>query len=135
MHECELFIVCLQFPLYWFSVPGILKGWIDRVLTQGFAFTLDKIYDNGIFKVCISVTNHENISSRNPTCPFYNRGLKVLCYILFENIRVSLGFLTLSSHLLMMIRFFVLFYFTLFIEIIEIVLLLVSAAINYNQII
>ncbi len=41
----------LQFPLYWFSIPGIMKGWIDRVLTQGFAFTLEKMYDNGIFKV------------------------------------------------------------------------------------
>ncbi|MBN3315182.1 NQO1 dehydrogenase, partial [Atractosteus spatula] len=42
--------VCSQFPMYWFSVPAILKGWIDRVLTQGFAFTLQSIYSNGVFK-------------------------------------------------------------------------------------
>ncbi|ASU85792.1 flavodoxin family protein [Nocardiopsis gilva YIM 90087] len=29
--------VILQFPMWWFSVPGILKGWIDRVFTYGFA--------------------------------------------------------------------------------------------------
>ncbi|WP_405006959.1 NAD(P)H-dependent oxidoreductase [Kitasatospora purpeofusca] len=29
--------VVLQFPLWWFSAPAILKGWIDRVLTFGFA--------------------------------------------------------------------------------------------------
>ncbi|MFB6891642.1 NAD(P)H-dependent oxidoreductase [Kitasatospora sp. NPDC056327] len=29
--------VVFQFPLWWFSVPAILKGWIDRVLTYGFA--------------------------------------------------------------------------------------------------
>ncbi|MFD7455431.1 NAD(P)H-dependent oxidoreductase [Kitasatospora sp. NPDC059827] len=29
--------VVLQFPLWWFSVPAILKGWIDRVFTFGFA--------------------------------------------------------------------------------------------------
>ncbi|MFF2953733.1 NAD(P)H-dependent oxidoreductase [Kitasatospora sp. NPDC057965] len=29
--------VVFQFPLWWFSVPAILKGWIDRVLTFGFA--------------------------------------------------------------------------------------------------
>ncbi|KAL1007766.1 hypothetical protein UPYG_G00091360 [Umbra pygmaea] len=46
--EAELII--FQFPMYWFSVPAILKGWIDRVLTQGFAFTLQNLYDNGIFK-------------------------------------------------------------------------------------
>ncbi|MDN3026379.1 NAD(P)H-dependent oxidoreductase [Streptomyces sp. S.PB5] len=30
--------VILQFPMWWFSVPAILKGWIDRVLTSGFAY-------------------------------------------------------------------------------------------------
>ncbi|XP_007574452.1 NAD(P)H dehydrogenase [quinone] 1-like, partial [Poecilia formosa] len=40
----------LQFPLYWFSVPAVLKGWFDRVLTQGFAFSLQKIYSKGVFK-------------------------------------------------------------------------------------
>ncbi|PSL56971.1 NAD(P)H dehydrogenase (quinone) [Saccharothrix carnea] len=30
--------VILQFPLWWFSVPAILKGWIDRVFTNGFAY-------------------------------------------------------------------------------------------------
>ncbi|MFB4289918.1 NAD(P)H-dependent oxidoreductase [Nonomuraea sp. ATR24] len=29
--------VILQFPLWWFSVPAILKGWIDRVFTFEFA--------------------------------------------------------------------------------------------------
>uniref|UniRef100_A0A1A7XP59 NAD(P)H dehydrogenase [quinone] 1 n=1 Tax=Iconisemion striatum TaxID=60296 RepID=A0A1A7XP59_9TELE len=43
-------LIIFQFPMYWFSVPAILKGWIDRVLTQGFAFTLQNMYSNGIFK-------------------------------------------------------------------------------------
>ncbi|MGP4109479.1 NAD(P)H-dependent oxidoreductase [Streptomyces sp. 4N509B] len=30
--------VILQFPLWWFSVPAILKGWFDRVLSRGFAY-------------------------------------------------------------------------------------------------
>uniref|UniRef100_A0A3P8RL63 Ribosyldihydronicotinamide dehydrogenase [quinone] n=1 Tax=Amphiprion percula TaxID=161767 RepID=A0A3P8RL63_AMPPE len=46
--EAELIV--FQFPLYWFSVPAILKGWFDRVLAQGFAFSLEKMYDNGVFK-------------------------------------------------------------------------------------
>lgn len=29
--------VILQFPMWWFSVPAILKGWIDRVFTLEFA--------------------------------------------------------------------------------------------------
>lgn len=48
VEEAELII--FQFPLYWFSVPAIMKGWMDRVLTQGFAFSLERMYDTGIFK-------------------------------------------------------------------------------------
>lgn len=28
----------LQFPLWWWSLPAILKGWIDRVMSNGFAY-------------------------------------------------------------------------------------------------
>lgn len=31
-------ILLLQFPLWWWSFPAILKSWIDRVLTSGFAY-------------------------------------------------------------------------------------------------
>ena len=31
-------LVVLQFPLWWFTVPAILKGWIDRVFTYDFAY-------------------------------------------------------------------------------------------------
>ncbi|GFG48575.1 NADPH:quinone reductase [Mycolicibacterium agri] len=31
-------VVVLQFPLWWYSVPAILKGWIDRVFVKGFAY-------------------------------------------------------------------------------------------------
>ena len=30
--------VILQFPLWWFSMPAILKGWVDRVYACGFAY-------------------------------------------------------------------------------------------------
>jgi len=37
--------VVFQFPFYWYSVPGILKEWMDQVFTYGFAFgsTGDKL--------------------------------------------------------------------------------------------
>ncbi|MEC4338754.1 NAD(P)H-dependent oxidoreductase [Stenotrophomonas pavanii] len=28
----------LVYPLYWWSLPAVLKGWIDRVFTQGWAY-------------------------------------------------------------------------------------------------
>ncbi|WUR13625.1 NAD(P)H-dependent oxidoreductase [[Empedobacter] haloabium] len=30
--------VILQFPLWWFSLPAILKGWVERVYAYGFAY-------------------------------------------------------------------------------------------------
>jgi len=30
--------VVLQFPFYWYSVPALLKKWIDDVLSYGFAY-------------------------------------------------------------------------------------------------
>ena len=31
-------VLILQFPLWWFSMPAILKGWVDRVFAYGFAY-------------------------------------------------------------------------------------------------
>ncbi|XP_014436931.1 ribosyldihydronicotinamide dehydrogenase [quinone] isoform X1 [Pelodiscus sinensis] len=48
VQEAELLI--FQFPLYWFSMPAIMKGWVDRVLVQGFAYNFPQYYDNGLLK-------------------------------------------------------------------------------------
>ncbi|WP_406663177.1 NAD(P)H-dependent oxidoreductase [Gallaecimonas sp. GXIMD1310] len=31
-------VVVLQFPFYWYSVPALLKKWLDEVLSYGFAY-------------------------------------------------------------------------------------------------
>lgn len=31
-------VIVWQFPWHWYSVPGVLKSWIDQVLTHGFAY-------------------------------------------------------------------------------------------------
>lgn len=43
-------LIILNFPLYWFSVPAILKGWIDRVFISGFCYGGLRFYDNGGLK-------------------------------------------------------------------------------------
>lgn len=45
---CDLMI--WQFPLWWFTVPGILKGWVDRVFAMGRFYGNGHFYDEGIFK-------------------------------------------------------------------------------------
>jgi NAD(P)H dehydrogenase (quinone) len=40
-------VLLLQFPLWWFSVPAILKGWVDRVFTMGRVYGGGKWYNRG----------------------------------------------------------------------------------------
>ena len=41
-------LIMFQFPLWWYSVPAILKGWIDRVLSNGFAYGDEQIFEKGL---------------------------------------------------------------------------------------
>uniref|UniRef100_H3B1W2 Ribosyldihydronicotinamide dehydrogenase [quinone] n=1 Tax=Latimeria chalumnae TaxID=7897 RepID=H3B1W2_LATCH len=43
-------LVIFQFPVYWFSMPAIMKGWIDRVFIQGFSYGIPGFYDEGFLK-------------------------------------------------------------------------------------
>lgn len=36
----------LQFPLWWFTMPAILKGWVDRVYAYGLAYGVGEHSDN-----------------------------------------------------------------------------------------
>ncbi|SCA56086.1 putative NADPH-quinone reductase (Modulator of drug activity B) [Candidatus Terasakiella magnetica] len=40
-------LVIFSFPIYWFSVPAILKGWFDRVLVSGICYGGKRFYDRG----------------------------------------------------------------------------------------
>lgn len=46
----EADIVIIYTPIWWFSVPAILKGWFDRVLAMGTAWDGGKIYEEGLLK-------------------------------------------------------------------------------------
>ncbi|MBO2010173.1 NAD(P)H-dependent oxidoreductase [Hymenobacter negativus] len=45
---CDVMI--WQFPLWWFSVPAILKGWVDRVFAMGRAYGNGRLYEHGPFR-------------------------------------------------------------------------------------
>ena len=40
-------LLILNFPIYWFSAPAMLKGWIDRVLVSGICYGGKRFYDQG----------------------------------------------------------------------------------------
>ena len=39
-----------QFPLWWFGLPAILKGWVDRAFAMGRMYGGGRIYDSGVFR-------------------------------------------------------------------------------------
>jgi NAD(P)H dehydrogenase (quinone) len=44
-------LVIFNFPLWWYSIPAIMKGWVDRVFASGFAYGGGKgVFENGVFK-------------------------------------------------------------------------------------
>lgn len=53
--EMDKFLWCdtviFIFPLWWFGLPAILKGWVDRIFAMGVTYGAGKgVYDGGTFK-------------------------------------------------------------------------------------
>src|SRR5262249_51691623 len=48
MEWCDLMI--WQFPLWWFGLPAILKGWVDRVFAMGRTCGNGRYYQAGVFR-------------------------------------------------------------------------------------
>ncbi|XP_066438367.1 NAD(P)H dehydrogenase [quinone] 1-like isoform X3 [Eleutherodactylus coqui] len=43
-------LVIFQFPLHWFGFPTIMKGWLERVFSSGFAYGAKSMFSEGPFK-------------------------------------------------------------------------------------
>jgi NAD(P)H dehydrogenase (quinone) len=41
-------LLIFNFPLWWFGMPAILKGWVDRVMAMGAIYGNGRYYENGI---------------------------------------------------------------------------------------
>jgi NAD(P)H dehydrogenase (quinone) len=46
LEACDLLI--FSFPIWWFGMPAILKGWVDRVFAYGRIYGGAKIYETGL---------------------------------------------------------------------------------------
>jgi NAD(P)H dehydrogenase (quinone) len=52
-------LLVLQYPMWWHLPPAMMKGWFDRVLAYGAAYTSNKRFENGRFvgkRAMLSVT-------------------------------------------------------------------------------
>jgi len=43
-------LLLLQFPLWWFSTPAILKGWFDRVFAFGVMYDFGRTWEQGVLR-------------------------------------------------------------------------------------
>jgi len=46
LEACD--VLLFSFPLWWFGMPAILKGWVDRVFAMGRTYGNGRLYENGI---------------------------------------------------------------------------------------
>jgi NAD(P)H dehydrogenase (quinone) len=62
-------LLILQYPMWWFGPPAILKGWADRVFTRGFAYAPGRKYDTGLMRgkrAMLSVTTGTSADTYAP---------------------------------------------------------------------
>lgn len=52
--------IVMIYPLWWTGLPAILKGWVDRVFTYGFAYKIDETGIVGLLKgkKAVLITTH-----------------------------------------------------------------------------
>lgn len=48
LEGCDLLI--FQFPIWWFGLPAILKGWVDRVFAMGCLYGGGRVYETGVMR-------------------------------------------------------------------------------------
>jgi NAD(P)H dehydrogenase (quinone) len=62
-------LVIFQFPVWWFGMPGILKGWTDRVFARGFAYVSGRKYDTGMFRGKLALVSTTTGTSADTYAP------------------------------------------------------------------
>ena len=62
-------LLILQFPMWWYSTPAILKGWIDRVFAFGVTYDFGRTWDRGVMtekRAMLSLTTSAPPSTFRP---------------------------------------------------------------------
>ena len=98
LRECDLLM--LQFPLWWFSLPAILKGWVDRVMSMGFAYGGGQSYDTGGMKgrkAMLSITTGGPDFMYSP--PGRNGDIEQILFPIQHGILYFCGFEVLPPHI------------------------------------
>ncbi len=88
------------FPIWWYQMPGILKGWIDRVFAYNFAYIFKDNINIGLLKnkTCSFIMTMGNILSNQLKAHFYKTfseaitefcGLKTNTFYLIDQVNMK----------------------------------------------
>ena len=96
-------LIIYQFPIYFTSMPAIMKGWIDRVLAPGFGFNpiTNSAYDSGLFKgksamLVTTAGSPKEMYSEGGAHGDLNKHLESVTHCVFE----FMGMKVLPSHVI-----------------------------------
>jgi NAD(P)H dehydrogenase (quinone) len=96
-------LLIFQFPIFFTSMPAIMKGWIDRVLAPGFGFNpvTNSAYDTGLFKgksaMLVTTTGApKEMYSEGGAHGDLNKHLESITHCIFE----YMGMEVLPSHII-----------------------------------
>ena len=107
-------VLTVFYPLWWLSMPAILKGYIDRVFARGFAYEVENGNVRGLLagKRAVLVTcsgaplpalvergNWNAVHVLQDTHIFRNAGFEVLEHVHFDEIGPSLPPAKAASHM------------------------------------
>jgi len=98
LESCDLMI--WQFPLWWFGLPAVLKGWVDRVLAMGRTYGGGRFYDQGVFRgkrALLSVTTGGPPAAYVPGG--FNGDIQAILRPIERGILRFVGFDVLAPHL------------------------------------
>ncbi|MDN4605825.1 NAD(P)H oxidoreductase [Paenibacillus sp. F6_3S_P_1C] len=57
--------VAFVFPLWWWHLPAMLKGYVDRVMNNGFAYGANKLHHQQILWIALAGATKEQMKKRN----------------------------------------------------------------------
>ncbi|XP_066438284.1 NAD(P)H dehydrogenase [quinone] 1-like [Eleutherodactylus coqui] len=93
-------LVIFQFPLYWFGPPAIMKGWMERVFSEGFAYSLEFMYCEGPFKTKKALLSFTTGGCESRTTPRGRTGdMNVILWPLQSGILHFCGFQVLPPQI------------------------------------
>ncbi|XP_040265512.1 NAD(P)H dehydrogenase [quinone] 1-like isoform X1 [Bufo bufo] len=93
-------LVIFQFPLYWFGLPAIMKGWVERVFCVGFAFSFQRKYSEASFKNKKAILSFTTGGSESMTTPGgINGDINVILWPIQNGILNYCGFQVLEPQI------------------------------------